>query len=227
MTVTTVVGCSAGESCDGHGDAGEVSMMQRPTAGVLDYSFLSIESLDELPAKLQLTVGGGPPAEDGNDDSQTRRAKVSAVNLANNGLLQVGGLDDAISEIVIDPFAKLRWINLSFNSIVSIGNCFVKFHELSVLYLHANKISDLGTIKMLQKQPNLRALTLHGNPLAAQPHYRKYVVHMIPSLQRHDFTPITSEDRDSCGVLSTLFQKVARSSRGTTLQELVSPKTTR
>ena len=58
---------------------------------------------------------------------------------------------------------RLRWVDLSFNALTSIRAAFVDFKELSVLYLHANKISKFGEIKPLSELSKLRSLTLHGN----------------------------------------------------------------
>eukprot|EP00812_Abedinium_dasypus_P010105 NODE_3746_length_747_cov_265.332370.p1 GENE.NODE_3746_length_747_cov_265.332370~~NODE_3746_length_747_cov_265.332370.p1 ORF type:complete len:210 (-),score=68.65 NODE_3746_length_747_cov_265.332370:100-729(-) len=185
----------------------------RATPGVLDYSFLSIESLDELPEKLQFTVGG-PPPEDSADDAaaggRVRKARVNSVTLANNSISQLACLDDALSNVIVDPCTRLRWINLSFNVIVSIGRCFEKFTELTILHLHANRIPELGAIRTLKDLPKLSAVTLHGNPLASQSQYRNFVVYSIPALTKLDFAAVTHQDRDSANCWATMCQKEYR-----------------
>ena len=102
---------------------------------------------------------------------------------------------------------RLRWVDLSFNALTSIRAAFVDFKELSVLYLHANKISKFGEIKPLSELSKLRSLTLHGNPIEDKKHYRTWVIHTIPTLNQLDFSPITRQDREGAKTWSTIFRK--------------------
>ena len=76
-----------------------------------------------------------------------------------------------------------------------------------MLYLHANKISKFGEIKPLGDLTKLRSLTLHGNPIEDKKHYRTYVVHIIPTLNQLDFSPITRQDRETAKTWAAIFRK--------------------
>ena len=58
---------------------------------------------------------------------------------------------------------RLRWVDLSFNRLTGIKASFTDFKSISVLYLHANKISKFGEIKPLGELAKLRSLTREGD----------------------------------------------------------------
>ena len=102
---------------------------------------------------------------------------------------------------------RLRWVDLSFNRLTGIKASFTDFKNISVLYLHANKISKFGEIKPLGELTKLRSLTLHGNPIEDKKHYRTYVIYMIPSINQLDFSPITKQDRENAMTWAHVFRK--------------------
>ena len=102
---------------------------------------------------------------------------------------------------------RLRWVDLSFNGLTALKQSFTDFKSMSVLYLHANKISKFGEIKPLGQLTNLRSLTLHGNPIEDKKHYRMYVTYSIPSINQLDFSPITKQDRENAETWSHVFRK--------------------
>jgi hypothetical protein len=54
---------------------------------------------------------------------------------------------------------------------------FLLFPNISMLYLHANKIEDIVEVF------NLRTLTLNKNPMCVTcVHYRSIVIYMVPGL---------------------------------------------
>lgn len=67
---------------------------------------------------------------------------------------------------------NLAWINLSFNDLTSIDPALTTFFKLCVLYLHGNSIQRLGEVNKLAVLPQLRSLTLHGNPTEEEKGYR-------------------------------------------------------
>lgn len=81
------------------------------------------------------------------------------------------------------------------------------FSSLQVLYLHSNKILKLGQVARLARLPQLGKLTLHGNPVAQVPTYRRAVPHLLPHLRSLDFAPITKVDRDSAAVWARCHDK--------------------
>lgn len=63
------------------------------------------------------------------------------------------------------------------------------------LFLRKNKIENLKEINYLKNLPNLRVLWLWDNPLSNHPHYRLYIIKMLPKLQKLDNAAVSSEER--------------------------------
>lgn len=164
------------------------------TANVLDFSFLHIADLNELPDKLD--IASPPPANTATaETSVQRKVKAHSVRLASNKITDLGNFSPAVHSILTHP-RGLRWIDLSFNELTSIGDSLSEFTELSVLYMHANKIESFKALKPLANLPKLRSITLHGNPIEDKPGYRYYLIHFVPSLNQINFSPVTRQDRE-------------------------------
>ncbi|ORX84478.1 L domain-like protein [Anaeromyces robustus] len=131
------------------------------------------------------------------EEKEKKTAKYinRAIRLSNNNFLSLEGLDMVCEKIIADPFKNLSWIDLSFNSLEEIHECILKFDNLKTLFLHANKISKVTEIDKLAKLPNLRSLTLHGNPLEEDKNYRFYVILMLPQLINLNFSGISKQER--------------------------------
>ena len=98
----------------------------------------------------------------------------TGIKLSNNNLDSKGCWKDfkvAIEGTMENP-RDLTWLDLSFNSIGDIDKVLLDYEKLQVLYLHANAIKDVAEINKLQRLPNLRTLTLHGNPIENIKNYR-------------------------------------------------------
>ena len=72
---------------------------------------------------------------------------------------------------------NLAWIDLSHNYLIDLNYDFIDFPNLVTLYLHCNYISNFNVSKFKQvleklKTPNLKQLTIHGNPLEVIPNFR-------------------------------------------------------
>lgn len=97
------------------------------------------------------------------------------------------------------------------------------FRALRSLQLHGNSISSLAEVDKLGVLPQLRRLTLHGNPMEEQRGYRyprggallprreqgesphaplkpcsprSYVLSLLPHLTSLDFSGVTKQDRE-------------------------------
>jgi len=96
------------------------------------------------------------------------------------------------------------------------GQILALYSNLSVVYLHANRIRKVSQAKVLTDLQNLRSLTLHGNPCEDVKNYRLMVTGMFPKIKTLDFTTITTIDREKAHVFYTRFlkQKENRASGG-------------
>lgn len=110
----------------------------------------------------------------------------------------------------LDNPSMLSWLDLSFNEITEIGEEFVQFSNLKIIYLHGNKMSNINNILKLRKLTKLRTLTLHGNPIELLSNYRSYIVILLPKLLNLDFSPIIMQERKKA--LPTEFFKTINTS---------------
>lgn len=69
--------------------------------------------------------------------------------------------------------------------------------SISSLDISDNKIEDPDFLpEILEKMPNLAVLYLHGNEVANKiPHYRKTIIHKIPTLKYLDDRPVFADER--------------------------------
>ncbi|KAM6386360.1 leucine-rich repeat-containing protein 51 isoform 2-T2 [Alca torda] len=175
----------------------------------LDFSFCSISSIEEL-LRVQPRAGPLPPQP------------THALRLNNNSLEALGGLPPTLEQLLVTP-AQLHWLDLSFNCLTDIDpvcretvpqfpwgagagvsqadgrggpQVLTTFRTLRSLQLHGNNIGSLAEVDKLGVLPQLRRLTLHGNPMEEQRGYRSYVLSLLPHLTSLDFSGVTKQDRD-------------------------------
>ncbi len=84
--------------------------------------------------------------------------------------------------------------SLSLNKIASLKD-FTTSEKLTELYLRKNCISDLSEINYLLYCPNLKVLWLWDNPIAEHPHYRQYIIKMLPNLIKLDNAAVSKEEK--------------------------------
>lgn len=63
------------------------------------------------------------------------------------------------------------------------------------LLLSNNKFSQLAELEPLADLPRLERLSLLGNPVTRQPHYRLYVIALLPKLRLLDFNKVKAQER--------------------------------
>jgi Leucine-rich repeat (LRR) protein len=96
---------------------------------------------------------------------------------------------------------QIQWLDLSFNKLQRLDeNIISYFPNLTTLYLHSNQLSKLSHLKKLSGLSHLKSLTLYGNPLEENKHYRNYVLYLFPELQQLDFSVITAGQREQVTV---------------------------
>jgi hypothetical protein len=76
-----------------------------------------------------------------------------------------------------------------------------------VLYLHGNRISRLPEVQRIARVCELRKLTLHGNPIESNRHYRNYVLFHCRGLQQLDFSCITKQQMLNVATWAQTYRK--------------------
>lgn len=119
------------------------------------------------------------------------RTKCNRLDLIKNLNLWGNDLQD-IS--VVQCMPNLEVLSLSVNQVASLedlNHC----SKLTELYLRKNDICDLSEILHLKGLRHLRVLWLGDNPCATLPHYRQYVLHHLPNLEKIDSQDVTDDER--------------------------------
>jgi len=158
------------------------------------------KQMAEPPARAK--PPGSPPRRDNAPEV------VKAVRLANNLITNMGVLCSPMMQCC--DTQNILWFDLSFNQINVVGSeTFTStFPNVATIYLHANNISKLSQLKKLKMYPNLKSLTLYGNPIEEHKHYRNYVLHMCPNLAQFDSSPVTGSERKRNEVWAQTFRRV-------------------
>ena len=146
-----------------------IELMTNPQGPVLDYSFLEIQTIEELtsvaprsgyrerpPEKIETKDAFGkvklvenpllktwepPPVGPGGQALVTEGLKLS-----NNHLTSLPGATHIVLREVLERSWLLRWIDLSFNNIESIPEVLSSYLRLNTIYLHANRIRNAAQV---------------------------------------------------------------------------------
>ena len=132
---------------------------------------------------------------------------VKAVRLSNNLLEDMEFLNGPFSTVL--DSSQILWLDLSFNKFVNVSEAMATtFPNITTIYLHANNISKLSQLKKLKVFPNLKSLSLYGNPVEEHKHYRNYVLNMCPNVSQFDSSPVTETERKRAAVWAQTFRRV-------------------
>ncbi|XP_077154996.1 leucine-rich repeat-containing protein 51 isoform X2 [Ranitomeya variabilis] len=166
----------------------------------IDLAFKCITCMEDV---LQEDPREGPkPIKRCENGKLTSRA----LRLNNNTLTDLHGFGEIVEKLLSDP-SQLCWIDLSFNDLPSIDPVLTSYRRLSVLNLHGNGISDLSEVHKLAALPDLRSLSLHGNPIETERGYRSYILSLLPNLKTLDFSAVTHQDRVTADVWRRMTPK--------------------
>ncbi|XP_073525638.1 leucine-rich repeat-containing protein 51 [Phyllobates terribilis] len=154
----------------------------------VDLAFKCITSMEDV---LQEDPREGPKSIKRCENGKLRSR---ALRLNNNTLTDLHGFGEIAEKLLSDP-SQLCWIDLSFNDLPSIDPVLTSYRHLSVLNLHGNSIGDLSEVDKLAALPELKSLTLHGNPIESEKSYRSYILSLLPNLKTLDFSAVTKQDR--------------------------------
>jgi Leucine-rich repeat (LRR) protein len=165
--------------------------------GVLDLTFLEIsEEIDFQNGLAQRIPTNGLNTSTDLSASGGKKKKnevFKAVRLANNSIARIELAGICLSKNI--DLSKLLWIDLSFNMISKIPDDLSQiFPNLTTLYLHANQISKLSELKKLGTLTKLKSLSVYGNPVEENKHYRNYVMYVCSKLSQFDMSPVTKSE---------------------------------
>jgi Leucine-rich repeat (LRR) protein len=187
----------------------------------LDYSFKELRSCTELaqeqprnarktekkerPQKENDAKGkhAGPTAGIVDDRAKTEKKMVvtlqtNSIRLNNNFLTTLKEFPQALSDVLSQPM-KLVFLDLSWNQLEKIEPVLLQYEQLKALYLHGNRIAKLPQVDKLKGLPQIRSLTLNGNPIECNSCYRLYVVGMLQhstDLRSLDHSTVTDDERE-------------------------------
>eukprot|EP01091_Cochliopodium_minus_P013763 TRINITY_DN4511_c0_g1_i2.p1 TRINITY_DN4511_c0_g1~~TRINITY_DN4511_c0_g1_i2.p1 ORF type:complete len:156 (+),score=41.65 TRINITY_DN4511_c0_g1_i2:175-642(+) len=131
------------------------------------------------------------------------------IDLRGNKILQIENLgvtedsydtidlsDNEISVFENFPLLKnLKTIFFNNNNIQKIKKGYAStLPQIDTLIFTNNMISDLGEIYSLSEFKTLTMLSFLHNPIVTKPHYRAFVIHIIPSLKVLDFNKVKHKD---------------------------------
>ena len=130
--------------------------------------------------------------------------------LQGNDIARIDGLNESyeLRELVLDKnrvkyvdtnaflgLTNLRELRLEENGLRSLSN-FRNVHNLQLLYLGMNRISDMNEIDKLSSIPFLMELTLANNPVSRKQLYRANVIRRMPTLKIVDGREIGVDERE-------------------------------
>ncbi|XP_047465562.1 leucine-rich repeat-containing protein 51-like isoform X2 [Mugil cephalus] len=159
----------------------------------VDLSFKGISHVRE--ALSDFPRGGVRPL----NLSAERKYLSRAFRLSNNNITDLVGLQDTLERLLAHP-SRLGWLDLSFNKLTRIDSVLCELQELRVLYLHGNCICSLSEVDKLGTLQHLHTITLHGNAIETDFHYRNHVVSTLPQLKTMDFSAVTRAERNLADV---------------------------
>ncbi len=130
----------------------------------------------------------------------------NSIILHSNKIRSLANMDTVFNSILPDVeflVAKnrskvdlIQWIDLSHNQLGSIHSDILKLPFLKILYCHANFIEEIASVAVLGECKSLLNLTLHGNPIEHVKGYRHYIIELVPSLEKLDYTLVSDKELD-------------------------------
>lgn len=175
-----------------------------------------LELNDVIEAKInsdiKMDAKGGKMFKADEDKKEGPKRKIKYVNYTNSIILHSNSIksfercDQVLNDILpdIDFFAMpnrnkldlIQWIDISHNKIEEIHPDLLNLKFLKILYCHANYIKEIEKITILRNSKSLLNLTLHGNPIEQIKGYRQFIVEIVPSLEKLDFTLVSEKELD-------------------------------
>ncbi|KAH7729328.1 leucine Rich Repeat family protein [Aphelenchoides avenae] len=104
----------------------------------------------------------------------TKFPRLSVINLEGNQIEEIPQ--------EITGWTELTGINLAGNRLKAVPDCIYELRNLAILDLGSNLIEDIDIMKLTTALPNLKKLSLIGNPVA-ETKRSQLQSHSSPSLQ--------------------------------------------
>lgn len=175
-----------------------------------------LELNDVIEAKIntdiKMDAKGGKMFKAEEDKKEGPKRKIKYVSYTNSVILHSNSIksfekcDQVLNDILpdIDFFAMpnrskldlIQWIDISHNKIEEIHPDILNLKFLKILYCHANYIKEIEKVTILRNCKSLLNLTLHGNPIEQIKGYRQFIVEIVPSLEKLDFTLVSEKELD-------------------------------
>ncbi|XP_065173414.1 leucine-rich repeat-containing protein 51-like [Atheta coriaria] len=134
--------------------------------------------------------------------------------LNNNRIASLRNIHDFVNNTLEFP-ELLGFLDVSCNELTEIHNDLFRFPNITVLYLHGNKLSEPKDIFALRKLKKLQHLTIYANPWCERTelgNMRQLVASYLPRLNKLDHNRFTRLERDA--PLSTHALKILRELTG-------------
>ena len=95
----------------------------------------------------------------------------------------------------LDALKKLQVLALYQNEIRNIENL-DHLKELNVLRVGNNRLHSKEDILYLRRLPNLRTLSIKGNPICRSEDWKSFAVALLPNLTYLEIHPVSQSDRE-------------------------------
>lgn len=74
--------------------------------------------------------------------------------------------------------------------------------------MHCNYIKDLKELLNLRNCQNLKAVTIHGNPVETIPNFRILIIGILPQVKKIDTVLVSKKEKDNAFVWINGFKNV-------------------
>ncbi|VDN96292.1 unnamed protein product [Rodentolepis nana] len=126
--------------------------------------------------------------------SKEHKWLTKILKLNNNELEELNDLPEVLKSL-FPTDNWLTWLDLSCNQLTQVHSELTEMKNLTILYLHGNKIASIRELLKLEALQNLTKLTAHGNPAELEPGYFIILLAAFPNLVKLDFTGISINER--------------------------------
>lgn len=170
---------------------------------IVDFTNFDVKSPRELIDEESNCRSRRPPAGSSRPGKPgPRSAEGSGLDLCSCELTTLDGIAELASASLWQP-ERFVYLDLSGNKLTSVQEL-ASLTTLRILYLQGNRIEDVRALAPLRALESLDSLSIAGNPLVAQEHYRQWIIVNLPQVKRIDKQAVTRFDREDAETLDRL-----------------------